>query len=104
MASSRPDLRWAAKAGAAAVFCLAGAVAGASLYFGNLAYVRAGHDAAQDSRFCAACGAGHGVWCVGRSHQRPGPVHAATRARAPPMPCGWSRGAASLLAPPSRSR
>jgi hypothetical protein len=41
MASGRPDLWWAAKAGAAAAFCLAGAVAGMGLYFGNLAYIRA---------------------------------------------------------------
>jgi hypothetical protein len=37
MASSRPDIRRATKAGAAAAFCLAGAVGGGSLYFGNLA-------------------------------------------------------------------
>ncbi len=41
MASGRPDLWWAAKALAAAAFCLAGAVAGMGLYFGNLAYIRA---------------------------------------------------------------
>ncbi len=41
MAPGRPDLRWAAKVGASAAFCLAGAVAGAVLYFGNLAYVQA---------------------------------------------------------------
>ena len=39
MASGRPDLRWAAKVGASAGFCLVGAVAGTGLYFGNLAYV-----------------------------------------------------------------
>jgi WD domain, G-beta repeat len=39
MASRRPGLWWAARAGAATAFCLAGAVAGAGLYFGNLAYV-----------------------------------------------------------------
>jgi hypothetical protein len=37
MASSRLNLRRAAKAGTAAAFCLAGVVAGAGLYFGNLA-------------------------------------------------------------------
>jgi hypothetical protein len=41
MASGRPDLWRAAKAGTAAAFCLAGAVAGIGLYFGNLAYIRA---------------------------------------------------------------
>jgi hypothetical protein len=40
MAASRQDIRWAAKAGASTAFCLAGAVAGAFLYFGNLTYVR----------------------------------------------------------------
>ena len=38
MASGRPDLRWAAKVRASAAFCVAGAAAGAGLYFGNLAY------------------------------------------------------------------
>lgn len=42
MAPGRPDLRWAAKVRASAAFCLVGAVAGTGLYFGNLAYVRAG--------------------------------------------------------------
>jgi hypothetical protein len=41
MASGRPDLRWAAKAAAATAFCLAGAVAGAGLYGGDLAYIKA---------------------------------------------------------------
>ena len=39
MASGRPDVRWLAKARAPVAFCLAGAAAGAALYFGNLAYV-----------------------------------------------------------------
>jgi hypothetical protein len=39
MASGRPDLRWPAKVGASAAFCLVGAVAGTGLYFGNLAYI-----------------------------------------------------------------
>jgi hypothetical protein len=39
MASGRPDVRWLAKARAPIAFCLAGAAAGAALYFGNLAYV-----------------------------------------------------------------
>jgi YVTN family beta-propeller protein len=39
MASGRPDVRWSAKARAPIAFCLAGAAAGAALYFGNLAYV-----------------------------------------------------------------
>src|SRR5271167_677964 len=39
MASGRPDLRWAARVGASAAFCLVGAVAGTGLYFGNLAYI-----------------------------------------------------------------
>ena len=39
MASGRPDVRWSAKARAPVAFCLAGAAAGAALYFGNLAYV-----------------------------------------------------------------
>ena len=39
MASGRPDFRWSAKARAPVAFCLAGAAAGAALYFGNLAYV-----------------------------------------------------------------
>jgi hypothetical protein len=42
MAPGRPDLRWAAKVRASAAFCLVGAAAGTGLYFGNLAYVRAG--------------------------------------------------------------
>ncbi len=42
MAPGRPDLRWAAKVRASAAFGLVGAVAGTGLYFGNLAYVRAG--------------------------------------------------------------
>jgi len=47
MASGRPDLRWAAKVRASAAFFLAGAVSGTALYFGNLAYVRAGDEAAR---------------------------------------------------------
>jgi hypothetical protein len=47
MAPGKPDFRWAAKARTASAFCLAGAVAGAGLYFGNLAYVRAGIEAAR---------------------------------------------------------
>jgi hypothetical protein len=39
MASGRPDFRWSAKARAPVAFCLAGAAAGAALYFGNLACV-----------------------------------------------------------------
>ena len=39
MAPGRPHLRWAAKLRASAAFCLAGALAGTGLYFGNLAYV-----------------------------------------------------------------
>jgi YVTN family beta-propeller protein len=39
MGSGRPDVRWSAKARAPVAFCLAGAAAGAALYFGNLAYV-----------------------------------------------------------------
>ncbi len=46
MASGRPDFRWTAKIRASAAFCLVGAVAGTVLYFGNLAYVRAGDKAA----------------------------------------------------------
>ena len=47
MASGRPDFSWLAKARAPVAFCLAGAIAGAVLYFGNLAYVKAGDDAAR---------------------------------------------------------
>jgi hypothetical protein len=46
MASSKPDFRWAAKIRTSTAFCLVGAVAGAGLYFGNLAYVRASDEAA----------------------------------------------------------
>jgi hypothetical protein len=49
MASGRARLGWAAKARAAAAFCLAGAVGGAGLYFSNLAYVRAGDVAARSA-------------------------------------------------------
>jgi hypothetical protein len=45
MADSEPRLRWAAKIRAATAFCLAGAVAGTGLYFGNLSYVKASDDA-----------------------------------------------------------
>ena len=48
MASGRPSLRWAARTTSAA-FCLAGAAAGTGLYFGNLAYVRAGDEAARSA-------------------------------------------------------
>jgi hypothetical protein len=47
MASGRPTLWWAAKVRVATAFCLAGAVAGTGLYFGNLAYVTAGDEAAR---------------------------------------------------------
>lgn len=47
MAPGRPDFRWAAKTLAAIAFCLVGALAGTGLYFGNLAYVKAGDDAAR---------------------------------------------------------
>jgi hypothetical protein len=46
MASSKPDFRWAAKIRTSTAFCLVGAVAGAALYFGNLAYVTASDEAA----------------------------------------------------------
>jgi hypothetical protein len=46
MASSKPDFRWAAKIRTSIAFCLVGTMAGAGLYFGNLAYVRAGNEAA----------------------------------------------------------
>jgi outer membrane protein OmpA-like peptidoglycan-associated protein len=46
MAPARPDFRWASKIRVAVIFCLVGAVAGTSLYFGNLAYIRAGDEAA----------------------------------------------------------
>lgn len=49
MVSGRPRLQWAAKARAAAAFCLAGAVGGTGLYFGNLAYVRVGDEAARSA-------------------------------------------------------
>jgi hypothetical protein len=49
MASGGPRLRWAAKTRAAAAFCLAGAVGGTGLYFSNLAYVRAGDEAARSA-------------------------------------------------------
>src|ERR1700721_1137286 len=47
MTAGRPGFRWAAKTQAAAAFCLAGALVGTGLYFGNLSYVTAGDDAAR---------------------------------------------------------
>ena len=47
MPPGRPGFRWAAKLRVSAAFCLAGAVAGTGLYFGNLAYVPAGDEAAR---------------------------------------------------------
>jgi hypothetical protein len=46
MAASGPDLRWASKVQAPAALCLAGAIVGVGLYFGNLAYIRATYNAA----------------------------------------------------------
>jgi hypothetical protein len=46
MAHGEPRLRRAAKIRAAATFCLAGAVAGTSMYFANLTLVKASDDAA----------------------------------------------------------
>ncbi len=46
MAPGRPDLQWASKVRASAAFCLVGIMAGTGLYFSNLAYVRAGNEAA----------------------------------------------------------
>jgi phosphate transport system substrate-binding protein len=51
-------LRWAAKVRAAAAFCLAGAVAGTALYFGNLSYVKAGDDAANAAASLVTCDSG----------------------------------------------
>jgi hypothetical protein len=62
MAPDRPHLRWAAKVGASAAFCLAGAVAGAGLYFGNLAYVR-GRDEVPPSQFPASAVVGMSGGC-----------------------------------------
>src|SRR5277367_2151122 len=45
MRSGRPHLQWAGKLTASAAFCLAGVVGGTGLYFGNLAFARAQHEA-----------------------------------------------------------
>jgi hypothetical protein len=47
VAPGKPSLRRSAKVVASAAFCLAGAVAGTGLYFGNLAYVSASDAAAR---------------------------------------------------------
>jgi hypothetical protein len=46
MTAGRSVIWWAAKTRAVGAFCLAGALIGAGLYFGNLSYVTAGDDAA----------------------------------------------------------
>jgi molecular chaperone DnaK len=46
MASGKPDFRWAAKIWTSIAFCLIGAVAGTSLYVGNLVFVKVRDDAA----------------------------------------------------------
>lgn len=49
MAPDRPDPQRIVKVRASLAFCLVGAVAGTALYFGNLAYVRAGDEAARSA-------------------------------------------------------
>jgi uncharacterized protein YraI len=44
--SGRPDFQWALKVQTTAALCLAGVVAGAGLYFGNLGYIQAHHETA----------------------------------------------------------
>src|ERR1700733_15177215 len=53
MAPARPDFRWASKVRASVTFCFIGAVAGTCLYFGNLAYIRAGDEVASANRQAA---------------------------------------------------
>jgi hypothetical protein len=47
MTAAKPGFWWAAKARAAATFCLAGSLVGTGLYFGNLSYVTMSDDAAR---------------------------------------------------------
>jgi YVTN family beta-propeller protein len=53
-ARARAPVRWRAKARAPVAFCLAGAAVGVVLYFGNLAYVKTGDDAARAAAAAAA--------------------------------------------------